>query len=123
MRLRASRRSLGQWLRGRDARRRVHPRAANQISNLRTELGDVNERVSGDLSVVTRWVDQTYTYDDAPARISVPTTLIFRPRRRRMEGGAVPLRVPLGIGEREQHDGSGAAPDSEAPSDPCPEPG
>jgi ketosteroid isomerase-like protein len=67
-----------QWLRGRDAVAEYIRQLAQQVSDLRTELRDVNERVWGDVGVVTCWLDQTYTYEDAPVRISAPTTLLFR---------------------------------------------
>jgi ketosteroid isomerase-like protein len=67
-----------QWLRGRDAVVGYIRELATQVSDIRTELRDVNERVWGDVGVVTCWLDQTYTYEGAPVRISAPTTLLFR---------------------------------------------
>ena len=51
---------------------------ATQVSDVRTALRDVNERVWGDIGVVTCWLDQTYTYEGEHVRISAPTTLLFR---------------------------------------------
>ena len=59
-----------QWLHGRDTVAEYIRELPIRIRNLRTELGDVNERVWGDIGVVTCWLDQTYTYEDTPARIS-----------------------------------------------------
>jgi ketosteroid isomerase-like protein len=67
-----------QWLRGRDAVAGYMRELATQVSDVRSELRDLNERVWGDVGVVTCWLDQTYTYAGQPVRISAPTTLVFR---------------------------------------------
>ncbi len=51
---------------------------ATQVSDIDTTLRDVNERVWGDVGVVTCWLDQTYTFEGEVVRISAPTTLLFR---------------------------------------------
>jgi ketosteroid isomerase-like protein len=67
-----------QWLRGRDAVAGYMRELATQVSDIRTTLRDVNERVWGDVGVITCWLDQTYTYQGDAVRISAPTTLLFR---------------------------------------------
>jgi ketosteroid isomerase-like protein len=67
-----------QWLRGRDAVAGYMRELATQVSDIETTLRDVNERVWGDVGVVTCWLDQTYTYGGETVGISAPTTLLFR---------------------------------------------
>ena len=67
-----------QWLRGHDAVAGYMRELATQVSDIHTSLRDVNERVWGDVGVVTCWLDQTYTYEGEVVRISAPTTLLFR---------------------------------------------
>lgn len=67
-----------QWLRGRDAVAGYMRELATQVSDIDTTLRDANERVWGDVGVVTCWLDQTYTFEGEVVRISAPTTLLFR---------------------------------------------
>ena len=67
-----------QWLRGRDAVAGYMRELATQVSDIHSALRDVNERVWGEVGVVTCWLDQTYTYGGEILRISAPTTLLFR---------------------------------------------
>jgi uncharacterized protein (TIGR02246 family) len=67
-----------QWLRGRDAVETYLHQMVTQVSDLHTELSDPNERVWGDVGVLTLWLDQTYTYGGSAVQISTPTTLLFR---------------------------------------------
>ena len=67
-----------QWLRGRDAVEGYVRQLATQISDVHTEMRDINERVWGDVGVLTHWLDQTYTYEGNAVQISAPTTLLFR---------------------------------------------
>jgi ketosteroid isomerase-like protein len=67
-----------QWLRGHDAVAGYMRELATQVSDIHTALRDVNERMWGDVGVVTCWLDQTYTFAGEVVRISAPTTLLFR---------------------------------------------
>jgi ketosteroid isomerase-like protein len=67
-----------QWLRGREAVEGYMRQLATQISDIHTEVRDLNERVWGDVGVLTHWLDQTYTYEGNTIQISAPTTLLFR---------------------------------------------
>jgi uncharacterized protein (TIGR02246 family) len=67
-----------QWLRGRDAVEGYVRQLATKISDVHTEMRDINERVWGDVGVLTSWLDQTYTYEGSAIQISAPTTLLFR---------------------------------------------
>jgi ketosteroid isomerase-like protein len=67
-----------QWLRGRDAVEGYMRQLVTQIRDVHTEMRDVNERVWGDVGVLTHWLDQTYTYEGNVMQISAPTTLLFR---------------------------------------------
>lgn len=66
------------WLRGRGAVAGYLHELATQVSDVRSALRDINERVWGDVGLVTCWLDQTYTYGGESVRISAPTTLLFR---------------------------------------------
>ena len=50
----------------------------SQLGDIHSEISDVNERVWGDVGVLTHWLDQTYTYQGTVMQISAPTTLLFR---------------------------------------------
>ena len=58
-----------QWLRGHDAVAGYMRELATQVSDIHTSLRDVNERVWGDVGVVTCWLDRTYTYEGEVVRI------------------------------------------------------
>ena len=67
-----------QWLRGHDAVASYLRELAAQVSDIHTTLRDLNERIWGDVGVVTCWLDQTYTFSGEGVHISAPTTLLFR---------------------------------------------
>ena len=67
-----------QWLRGREAVEGYVRELVTQVSEVHSELRDVNERSWGDVGAVTAWLDQTYMYEGQQVRISAPTTLLFR---------------------------------------------
>ena len=45
---------------------------------LQSELQDAQERVWGDVGVLTCWLDQGYTFEGNAQHISAPTTIVFR---------------------------------------------
>jgi len=67
-----------QWLRGHGAVAGYLRELATQVSDIHTTLRDLNERIWGEVGVVTCWLDQTYTFGGEVVRISAPTTLLFR---------------------------------------------
>lgn len=68
------------WLRGRDELERYVRQMTGMVTDVHTELRDVNEHVWGDAGVLTCWFEQRYTLDGAEQHISAPTTMVFRRR-------------------------------------------
>ena len=62
------------------------------------EIRDPEERVWGDVGVLTCWLEQSYTMDGSAQQVSAPTTLVFR-----QEGGAWKIALFHSIPLPEQH--------------------
>jgi ketosteroid isomerase-like protein len=66
------------WLRGSGELDGYLRQLMGAVSDVRTELRDVEERVWGDTGVLTCWLDQDYTMDGKAQHVSAPTTIVFR---------------------------------------------
>ena len=66
------------WLRGRDAMNSYLSELTGSVSEIRTEYTDVHETITGDVGLVTCWIEQDYTMDGQRIHISSPTTIAFR---------------------------------------------
>lgn len=83
-----------QWLRTRDDLENYFRMLGTALSDVGSELSDVNEIVHGDVAIVTAWLEQDYTFQGEPVHVSAPTTVVVR-----REGGdwkvALVHSVPL----------------------------
>jgi ketosteroid isomerase-like protein len=66
------------WLRGEGELDSYLRQMLGAVSGLRSELQDAQERVWGDVGVLTCWLDQDYTFEGNAQHISAPTTIVFR---------------------------------------------
>ena len=66
------------WMRGKGELEAYLRQLTGVVSDVRTELRDVDERTWGDAGVLTCWLEQGYTMDGAQHHISAPTTLVLR---------------------------------------------
>jgi ketosteroid isomerase-like protein len=66
------------WMRGHEELERYFRELTGVVSEVRTQLGDTHEQVSGDTGVLTCWLDQDYTFEGKPQHVSAPTTIVFR---------------------------------------------
>lgn len=66
------------WMRGRSELESYLRQLTSAVSNIRTELRDVDERMWDDTGVLTCWIDQSYTMEGAAQHVSAPTTLVYR---------------------------------------------
>jgi len=66
------------WMRGRGELESYLRQLTGAVSDVRTELRDVDERAWGDSGVLTCWLEQDYTMDGAHHHVSAPTTLVLR---------------------------------------------
>jgi ketosteroid isomerase-like protein len=66
------------WLRGTGELESYLRRLAETVSEVHTELSDSEERVTGDVGILTCWLDQRYTLDGQVQHVSAPTTMVFR---------------------------------------------
>ena len=66
------------WLRGQGELDSYLRQMLGAVSGLRSELQDAQERVWGDVGVLTCWLDQDYTFEGDAQHISAPTTIVFR---------------------------------------------
>jgi len=66
------------WLRGKDELRNYLGGLAQTVSGVHTEIRDPDERTSGDVGILTCWLEQDYTISGEAQHISAPTTIVFR---------------------------------------------
>jgi uncharacterized protein (TIGR02246 family) len=66
------------WLRGRSEVDSYLRQLMGAVSGLRTELRDAEERVWGDVGILTCWLEQDYTLEGEAQHVSAPTTIVFR---------------------------------------------
>ena len=66
------------WIRGRDEMSAYLGQLLGAVSELRTELRDVEERVWGDTGLLTCWLEQDYVLEGGAQHVSAPTTLVMR---------------------------------------------
>jgi ketosteroid isomerase-like protein len=66
------------WLRGEGELDSYLRQMLGAVSGLRSELQDAQERVWGDVGVLTCWLDQDYTFEGNAQHVSAPTTIVFR---------------------------------------------
>lgn len=66
------------WMRGGDAIRGYFDAISGVVSDIHSELSDVEERIYGDTAVVTCWIEQDYTMQGEPQHISSPVTTVLR---------------------------------------------
>ena len=66
------------WIRGRKELDAYMRSLMGALSDLRTELRDVEERMWGDTGMVTCWLEQDYELDGQAQHVSAPTTIVMR---------------------------------------------
>jgi len=66
------------WIRGRGALEAYLGQLFRAVSNVRTELRDLEEHVWGDVGIVTCWLEQDYVLEGNAQHVSAPTTIAFR---------------------------------------------
>lgn len=71
------------WLRGIDELGGYIRQTVRMVDDVRTSIGNVHETLSGDIGILTCWIEQDYTFDGKRQHVSAPTTVAFR-----REGGA-----------------------------------
>jgi len=86
------------WLRDRDELNSYLRQMIGAVSGVRSELRDAQERVWGDVGVLTCWLDQDYTFEGNAQHISAPTTIVLR-----REGGEWKVALFHSIPLPEQH--------------------
>lgn len=68
------------WVRGRSAMNGYLSQLQDTVSDVRSEMSDVQEKAWGDTGLVTFTLDQTYTMDGQRQQISAPTSVVFQRR-------------------------------------------
>jgi ketosteroid isomerase-like protein len=66
------------WLRGREEVESYLSAMMGAVTDIRSGLRDVHERIWGDTGLVTGWIDQTHTLHGKAGGVSAPTTMLFR---------------------------------------------
>lgn len=51
---------------------------AGAVTDVRSTMSDIHERVWGDTAVATFWAEQDYKLEGNPVHVSVPMTVLFR---------------------------------------------
>lgn len=65
------------WLRGQDAVTDYFRELQGQVSDVRTELRDIDETIYGDTGIATCWLDQDYSMGGERMHVSAPTTFVL----------------------------------------------
>lgn len=65
------------WIRGRSDLGNYFAELGSMVTDIRSELLDLQEVQFGDVGVVTCWLEQDYVFDGRPEHISAPTTFVF----------------------------------------------
>jgi ketosteroid isomerase-like protein len=66
------------WVRGRPAMKGYLSQLKDTVSDLHSEMSDVQEKSWGETGLVTFTLDQTYTLDGQRQQISAPTSVVFQ---------------------------------------------
>ena len=66
------------WLRGADEVLAQLREMEAAVTDVRSDLSDLSERIVGDTATVTCWVEQDYTWEGEEVRVSAPTTVVLR---------------------------------------------
>jgi uncharacterized protein (TIGR02246 family) len=66
------------WIRGRDEIGAHMGHLMTAVSDVRTEIRDVEERIWGDTGLLTCWLEQDYVLEGSAQHVSAPTTLVLR---------------------------------------------
>jgi ketosteroid isomerase-like protein len=66
------------WMRGKDALGKYFRDTITMVDDIHSTINDVHESVSGDIGVITCWLEQDYTLEGKRTHVSAPTTLAFR---------------------------------------------
>ena len=68
------------WIRGRVAIEGYFAQLKDTVSEVRSQMSDVQEDTWGDAGLVTFVLDQTYTLNGQQQTITAPTSIVFRRR-------------------------------------------
>ena len=66
------------WMRSSVAMRKYFETVAGSVTNIRSKLTDVHEKVMGDVGIVTLWLEQDYKLNGKPQHVSAPTTVVLQ---------------------------------------------
>lgn len=66
------------WMRNNDEFRDYIGQLKPIMSNIKSELSEINEVSWGDAGLVTFWLDQSYVLDGEEQHVSAPSTMMFR---------------------------------------------
>ena len=65
------------WMRSGAAMRKYFKTVGGSVTNIRSKLTDVHEKVMGDVGIVTCWLEQDYKLGGKSQHISAPTTVVL----------------------------------------------
>jgi ketosteroid isomerase-like protein len=66
------------WMRGRQQMNAYFNQFGPMLSDIRSDLSDFHEMISGDLGVATLWAEQDYKVNGDPVHFSGPITMVFK---------------------------------------------
>ncbi|MFC9688194.1 nuclear transport factor 2 family protein [Kribbella sp. NPDC056951] len=66
------------WLRDADEIGAYFDQLAGSVDDVSTTVSDLEERTWGEVGLVTCWLDQSYTLDGEPQKVSAPTSVVLR---------------------------------------------
>lgn len=71
------------WMRGQKEMTAYFEQLMGMVTDVHSDLVDVNESIDGDIGVLTAMLEQDYTLEGTKTHITAPTTVVLR-----KEGGA-----------------------------------
>ena len=66
------------WMRGTDEMKEYFDQLAGIVTDVHSDLTDVNETITGDVGVLSSWMEQDYTMGGEKVHVSAPTTVVLR---------------------------------------------
>lgn len=66
------------WIRGGETIEAYLRQLLAAVSDVQTTMSDAEERIWGDVGLVTCWLEQDYTLEGNTQHVSAPTTIVMR---------------------------------------------
>ena len=66
------------WMRGSGEMKEYFGQLVGMVADVHSDLNDVHETITGDVGVLSCWMEQDYTMGGEKVHVSAPTTVVLR---------------------------------------------